>query len=335
MEESILKYVGSLTVGRKQSFQNMAMYPLVSDYRTDTDYLTLDEALERDAIQISEVSEQGSVSDLKVTNKSAHKVLILDGEELVGSKQNRIVNATILFKENFSAVIPVSCVEQGRWSYNSDNFRSEKRCFSPAIRAMKAEQVRDSVTRTNEYRSDQGEIWHEISAKFSRMESESPSMAYREIHEKEAPKVQSYVSHFKIKENQVGAVFLINGRIVGLEGFGRTDTFIKIFQKLAESYALDAIDWLHNNGDDAAKTTKKKAVKKFIQTILTSDCSEHKSVQLGNDIRFSSDKITGFSLIHNRELFHLSAFAKASEKNSGTSPQRMRRFSERRGNTVY
>jgi hypothetical protein len=37
-------------------------------------------------------------------------VLILDGEELVGTKQNRIVNTTILVAAGCEIVIPVSCV---------------------------------------------------------------------------------------------------------------------------------------------------------------------------------------------------------------------------------
>jgi hypothetical protein len=63
-----------------------------------------------------EVSRGGSVPELKVVNKSDRMLLILDGEGLVGAKQNRIVNTTILIAGNTTTVIPVSCVEQGRWS---------------------------------------------------------------------------------------------------------------------------------------------------------------------------------------------------------------------------
>ena len=42
----------------------------------------------------------------------------------------------------------------------------------------------------------------------------------------------------------MGAVFLINGRVVGLDSFGKPDTLARVFKKLFQSYALDAIDFL-------------------------------------------------------------------------------------------
>ena len=63
-------------------------------------YLLLDEVLAQGCIEIKEVSTQGTVPDLKVINTSPMMILILDGEELVGAKQNRIVNTTILIKGN-------------------------------------------------------------------------------------------------------------------------------------------------------------------------------------------------------------------------------------------
>jgi hypothetical protein len=50
--------------------------------------------------------------------------LIVEGEELLGAKQNRIVNATFLVAGKTEIVIPVSCVEQRRWRYDSESFAS-------------------------------------------------------------------------------------------------------------------------------------------------------------------------------------------------------------------
>ena len=133
----------------------MAVYPLLSDYSLGLEYILLDEALGSGVIEVTEVNDHGAVPNLKVHNKSPKMVLILDGEELVGAKQNRIVNTTILIAGNATVVIPVSCVEQGRWSYNTPRFYSEERIMPSRMRAMKSEQVQRSVRARGEYQADQ------------------------------------------------------------------------------------------------------------------------------------------------------------------------------------
>ena len=125
MQTFIKDYLEQTKIGRKQSYKNLALFPLLSSYSLDLDYLLLDEALSGDVIEVGEVGEEGRVPELKVVNKSPMMVLILDGEELVGAKQNRIVNTTILIKGNTTTVILVSRVEQGRWSYESLRFHRE------------------------------------------------------------------------------------------------------------------------------------------------------------------------------------------------------------------
>ena len=67
--------------------------------------------------EITEVSDGGSVPELAFENASAGKILLVDGDELVGARQNRVVNISILVGGGQRVVIPVSCVEHGRWSY--------------------------------------------------------------------------------------------------------------------------------------------------------------------------------------------------------------------------
>jgi hypothetical protein len=92
--DTIQAYLDTLKQGGKQSHLNMTMIPLLSSDGGEPDYLTLEEALAKGAVEITEVSQSGSVPDLKLIIKSPDKILIVDGEELVGAKQNRIVNAT-------------------------------------------------------------------------------------------------------------------------------------------------------------------------------------------------------------------------------------------------
>jgi len=328
MEGIITNYLEQLKVGRKQSYKNLALYPLLSTYSSGLEYLLLDEALSENLIKVVEVDSDGSVPELKVVNKSPKMILILDGEELVGAKQNRIVNTTILVKGKTTIVIPVSCVEHGRWSYDSPRFHSQKRMMSSNLRAMKTEQINYSVRSSGEFRADQGAIWDGIAEKANRMAAPSPTGAMAAIYDKEMPSIEEYVKHFSLIDSQVGAIFMINGQVAGLDAFGKLGTFSEIFRKLLESYALDAIDWYDPEKDHKAL---KSEVTKFQKATLSANAEARPSVGLGTDFRLESKKITGFALALDDQLLHISIFARADGQGKHAD-SRIERFSKRRRN---
>ena len=327
MQTIIKEYLEQAKVGRKQSFKNMTVYPLLSTYAIALEYYFLDEALDEALIEVVEVDQDGAVPELKVVNKSEQLILIIDGEELVGAKQNRIVNTTILIPGNSTIVIPVTCVEQGRWSYDEPRFHSEKRVMSANMRANKAEQVHASLRQSEDFRSDQGAIWDEVEAKAIRRSAESPSMAMAAIYEKDRSSIQDYTKHFRLIDSQVGAVFVINGKVVGLDTFGKPESYSKIFKKLVESYALDAVDWF-----DPAKEVKtlRSEVTKFIKASRSTQVETRPSVGLGKDCRLESKKVAGFALTLDDQILHMSIFAKENGPNNVKQSARMERYSRRR-----
>jgi hypothetical protein len=329
MEAIISNYLDQLKVGRKQSHKNLALYPLLSTYSSGVEYLLLDEALSEGLIEVVEVSEGGSVPELKVVNKSVKMVLILDGEELVGAKQNRIVNTTILVQRNSTLVIPVSCVEHGRWSYSAPRFNSERRMMSSNLRNIKCEHVNYSVRCTGEFRSDQGAIWDGIAEQAARRSAPSPTGAMAAIYEKERPSLEEYVRDFHLIDSQVGAVFMIKGKVAGMDAFGRPDTFSKVFKKFLESYALDAIDWYD---PDKEQKVYKSEVTKFRKASLSANAEARPAVGLGTDFRLESRKVTGFALALKDQVLHMSIFARANGQNHQKRTSRMERYTHRRRN---
>ena len=87
----------------------------------------------------------GSVPELKVFNGLSQPVLLLDGEELIGAKQNRVLNLTIMVPADTEMMIPVSCVEAGRWQHISDGFVAADRTQFARGRAKKLSQVSRSA----------------------------------------------------------------------------------------------------------------------------------------------------------------------------------------------
>ena len=327
MKEYLDNYLGNLAMGVKQSHKNLAVFPLLSADATNLVYLALDEALQQGVVDVTEVDEGGVVPRLKVVNRSELPVLILDGEELVGAKQNRIVNTTILVAAGSVTIIPVSCVEQGRWTYRTDRFHSEKRMMTSRMRAVKAVEVQHCLSVRADFAADQGSVWRNIREMADRRKVTSRTGAMADIYEKDRPAVADYRSHFDCLEGQVGAVFAISGQIVGLEGFGKAATLAGCFDKIVESYVLDAIDAFDR---EATAESTDEDTSGFVDGLLCCRVSAFPSVGLGTDCRLESDKANGLALLVNGEVLHLSAFARQTVRKGSQSRTRLSRPSRRR-----
>ena len=94
------------------------------------------------------MDEAGDVGELAVRNPLDLGVLLYDGEELVGAKQNRILNVSVLLAAGSTTRIPVSCVERGRWSSRGRRFRSAGHVAGAGAAAAKAASLRtDALAR--------------------------------------------------------------------------------------------------------------------------------------------------------------------------------------------
>src|SRR6478752_5774119 len=152
----------SVHVGEPIRCNQVSVFPLFADAPAPVEYALGVDAINDGSVVVEEISEAGSVPTLSVTNKANLLVLSLEGEQLVGAKQNRILNTSILIAANSKTTIPVSCVEQGRWRFKSKQFGSSG-TFSPSkLRYALKMSVSDSVKRGHGHKSDQGRVWAEV-----------------------------------------------------------------------------------------------------------------------------------------------------------------------------
>ncbi len=313
MEEnmnSITQFMDSLSVGETQSKFNLSMTPILAKNPAEADYLLLDQALEKDVIEISEVSDSGSVPNLQVLNKGTAKVLLLDGEELLGAKQNRIINVSIMVPPHESITIPVSCVESGRWRHESAKFRSAGRAHYAEGRARKVRSVNRTLRESGSRHGDQGEVWNNISMKMSRMDASSDTEASDAMYRTHRRSLDDYRDAFSPSPNQVGAVFSINGNTSGADLFDSSTTLSSTLGKLVESYSLDAID------QQIAKdlNTPKVSAKDFLKRIGNSKPDIHPAVGMGHDFRIDDEGLAGGALVLDDRAIHLCAFNLAEEE---------------------
>jgi hypothetical protein len=327
--ELLTRTLGALEIGTAREHANLTMFPLLGGRPADPDYHTLDEALAAGTARVTEVSDSGSVPELRFQNSGGWAVLLLDGEELVGAKQNRVLNLTILAPAGKEIQIPVSCVEAGRWSHVSAEFAAAPRAHYAAGRAKKAAAVNASMRATGERRSDQGEVWADISAKARRMAAVSDTEAMAAMYEGHAANVDSFVEALRPVEHQAGAVFAINGELVGLDLFDYPATLRKLLPKLVRSYALDAIDAADPVRAGGHASASPEALMK---AVLGAEAEAFPAVGEGEDLRLTGKDLTGGALVARGRVVHLSAFLlhNAERAHGLAARSRMSRPSARR-----
>jgi hypothetical protein len=319
-------FLETLKQGRKQSHLNLTVIPLLSSNGGEPDYLILEEGLSQGSVMITEISTGGSVPELKLINKSPDKVLIVDGEELIGAKQNRIVNASFLIAGNTEVIIPVSCVEQGRWSYRSHKFASGERVMPSTLRLKNQRAVAVNLKEGVGYRSNQGMIWEELAEKSIRMNVRSETGAMADLFEGQKDKLGEYLKAFHLVDFQIGCIFAINGKVVGLECFFHHKTFEKFFKKLIQSYALDAMDWLEENEE---KSVPVASIKRFMEGVRNAPRKSYPSLGLGENIRAEGPFVSGAALLYNEAVIHLAAFSHEGRVDEDPKVP-YQRFSQRR-----
>lgn len=307
--QRIMATLTGIRVGEPMTYRNLSVFPLLGVDLKSAGYLTLDEALERKCSVVTEVSEGGSVPELKFVNSGNMPVFLLDGEELVGAKQNRILNLSILVAAGKTLIIPVSCVEAGRWSHRSQHFAAAPRAHYAEGRARKMAQVSASMRATGQRRSDQSAVWEDIREKSANFCVSSETAAMSDIFDQESVRLEDYVRPFPVTEGQLGAVFAVGERVTGFDLFDSSNTFRKLFPKLLRSYGLDALERARREGSDTKLRCSSSKAHAFLERVGKAKAEEFPAVGEGTDIRLSGRYLNGAALVANDHVVHLSAFA--------------------------
>ncbi|MFN0040988.1 MAG: ARPP-1 family domain-containing protein [Burkholderiales bacterium] len=294
-----------LSLGQAQAFANMALFPLIAAHVEAPDYLVLEEALKSDVGRITEISEGGRVPELAFENNAPARVLLVDGEELIGARQNRVLNISILVPAGKKLAIPVSCCEQGRWRYTgSREFASSDSALFARAKAKKMLRVSESMRSHGERRSDQDEIWDDIAMKSARLKVESGTSAMADVYAQHRARLDGYVSAFALQPGQSGAVVAIDGKVAGLELFDSPATFGHFFQKLLRSFALDAIDV----EEPVTSVPAAEIAKAFLEHLAAASAETFAALGDGEDVRLHGPDVVAGALVADGRVRHLAGF---------------------------
>jgi ARG and Rhodanese-Phosphatase-superfamily-associated Protein domain len=303
MNSIIAELVQNLEVTESQESNGLQVFGLQSKPSKETKYATMDEALGSQLLEISEIGQDGTVPAIRAINKSDGMVFLMAGEQLVGAKQNRVLNASIMVPARETLDIPVSCVEAGRWHHRSHFFGSHGTMSHGQLRASMSKPIQAAYLCAGTPMADQAAVWKEVSRKLGAMRSPSSSSDLYAAYEDHKDRLGEVVGKLSPGPNCCGVAFAIGGRIAGVDIFDQPSTLAKLWRKLVGAYALDALE-PHNPGTPLSAA----AVQDWLRQTSEAKQQQFKSPGLGHDVRLESRNLVGASLIVDDHPIHTELF---------------------------
>lgn len=308
-----------LLVGDGLSLHGLGVIPILVENPVHLPNMDLlDEAILKGSVRITETTEAGEVPFLRLVNDGDCPVLLLEGEELVGGKQNRIINTTIVVVPGASLKIPVSCMEAGRWTSRQQEFDSGKAIFRARSRAVHKQNVSFSLHTEGSFRGEQGAVWDEVQLSLSELKAASPTSDFRAGRERVAHRIEEFVEGLRPIDGQVGAIFISQAGILGAELLATEELFGKAYEKIIRSFAFEVLS------DQQLKEIPTPLVQQWWEGILRSEASLHPSPGAGDDVRCDSRDLIGSGLIWQGTCLHFSCLPLRTPGESSTKPRTRR-----------
>lgn len=170
-----------------------------------------------------------NVEKVKLKNNSVSPLILLDGEEIAGSLQNRIVAQTMIIPPKSEMEIPVNCSEKGRNEYKSE-FQYSDYIANSNTRRKKAYNKNNPLQEV---------VWNSIDDLETDKNTSSKTKALRDSYEKNKYDIDSYLKHFKMENNQIGVICIVENK-VGIEIFNNHSLYEKYDEMLLRSYIIDS-----------------------------------------------------------------------------------------------
>ena len=297
--------LADLRVGSPLSFQGLTLIPIdAARPAAQFEYETLVTALAGKRAVVTEIGG-GSVPELGVKQSGALPVLLLDGDQLIGGRQNRVLNTTLLVPVGVDFVVPVSCVEQGRWHQTRADFGTGE-IVPPALRFTKHSSVSASYRRGTRARASQSDVWASVSATLHDTSSYSPTSDLHEAYRSMDTRIEeTRVRLGAAPTGAVGVVAVIDGQARAADLFDKPETLAEFWPRLVRSYALEAV----NAGptDDSIAVAAAQALLDF-GVSASHTATAFPAHGLGEDVRLEAPDVQGAALVHAGVAIHAVLF---------------------------
>lgn len=228
----LAEYLSRVQIAEPIVFRHFALYPVLLEggSRLRGRWLTMDEAISRGVLVVSEKGE-GSVPVVTVENRSTDQyVFIMTGEIIAGGKQTRTVRQDVIVGPGQRIDLGVYCVERGRWS-GQQHFAAAGTVVPHSLQL----ELREGA--------DQGRIWAGVAEASRALRAESRTESLQDALT--APHVAGKLAEFrrgivpKLPAGTLGYIFVDRGRALAMHLFGTEDMAARLLPKLLDACAVD------------------------------------------------------------------------------------------------
>jgi hypothetical protein len=309
--------IETLEVGNPVYYQNLTIIPVYANkLNCRADYTTLDEALKYNLLEITEL-QGGQVPQVSLTNLSGKYIYIMGGEILTGCRQDRLVGRDVLVgPKSANVIVPVYCVEHGRWSYQSDKFYTKGQLGTFALRAES--QMASPASQAN--------IWERVSKINKSVNVLSATGAYQAAYD--AGPVRERISAFErrmqnipqLYADTIGVIVAVGDRIVSADIFAAPSIFKKLWPKILRSSALAAIS------SESSGVVNQEDAAEFLRNLHDKNYVQKSAVDLGFELSAIDSEVNVNALAYQNSVIHLAAFSQEGKGPSIRNPDSERRI---------
>lgn len=231
-----------ITVGTVARRGGVTVLPLFATTALPrADYAIGSDAVLARKLEISELPNAATVSCLRARNRSRRRVLIVEGDHLLGARQNRMVTSSVLIAGGSEVVLPVSCVEQGRWHGRDSRFDSDATSGSPRLRRIAKLTVTRSLFADGRRAVDQSQIWSQIADQQRTLNIRSATSALSHSYAARATDITAIAGELPYVDGAIGVALGVGPELLSLDLFDQPETCRSYWQRLVEGAALESL----------------------------------------------------------------------------------------------
>lgn len=265
------------------TYKNLSIYLIHGkNASTNSNILTLQEAMERKILFVYETED---VNSLSVENVSSEfDVFIQSGDIVKGGKQDRVLAVSILIPARSGKIfIDAFCVESGRWRNRGDEdvskfSSSNERIVSNGLKiAANGTRSQDEVWKNVEIAQDK--LTANVGGQVKSTKSES-SLQLSLENKKVAASIDEYIKNLSTaingKSDVIGYAFAINGKLNSADVYVSHALFKKLWAKMLKASATEAVS--EYNSKAPATIAPKPATVTMFMTESEKGKAEEKNV---------------------------------------------------------